>query len=683
MSELLFDTGLDERAFGKSNFSTLLNERGFIASANSAISPNMTFSFREWKFDGVKTVDRALDDSARSANGTIHSAHHEHAHNASSEHAHVCFYGAFSGAKTILDMLDELHAAHDDVTRIDRAAHDERNAATTALHNGAHAVPVRDGIPRTDVAANVPARTRDTIATAQCAAPQHVHSNDALFTATCAVFAACCALDQAVRENIPLAQIGAGGIFVHFETDSASAAFDGSAVTELNSSNAACGSTTHADLSVSTEKITLLFLPAKLFDAASACKGASAYAAAQGAWCSKLLTDEQEQLLFTQSAIVYCALTHHAPFTAIDETERHADERDKQFLRLEHVVNGINDEVARAVDSALELPHSISSSNTVQPVQLFQTAFPLEKLHAELGIGNRSIVAVSRPNALSENEFKKNVAAYYAAKTRIVKRSRAIRRNAALITGIVIACAVAVLFAITSHTDNGRKPTARGLTSSHVVELFYQAMHTQDVELVRAMSSGKAARRYTNMVSSVYVVNKARSAYEPSNSIVTPEVWLLLQSGKTATDKRTVYGITSFMLDGNVSLLRGKAPTRNMKMQPIVVERGVQLADGATAVHTAEYYTVYTTGEKDDFFVTRNSDTVTLTYKNKQWRVTDISAHDSDIHVDSDAFKAAVIEAFAFANGDAVHATNLLREQFSWLPYAAVVAVAQDLPAPF
>lgn len=574
MSELLFDTGLDERAFGKSNFSALLNERGFIASANSAISPSMTFSFRQWQFDGVKTGVCALDNNAQNA----------HTHNTSSEHAHVYFCGAFDGSKTILDMLDKLRAAH---------------------------TP---------------------------------NSDDALFTATRAVFAACCALGQALRENIPIAQIGAGGIFVHFETGSAR-----------------------------TEKITLLFLPAKLFDTASACKGTHTYAAAQGAWCSKLLTDERKQLLFTQSAIAYCALTHHAPFSAIDETERHADERDKQFLRLEHAVNGIHDEVARAVDSALELPHAASSS-----AQLVQAAFPLEKLYAELGIGDGNIVAVPRPNALPENEFKKNVAAYYAAKTRAVKRSRAIRRNTTLIAGIAIACTVAVLLAILSHAGNGSKPTARGLASPNVVELFYKGMHTQNVELVSAMSSGKAARRYTNMVSSMYVVNKARSAYEPTNSIVTPEAWLLLQSGKTAIDERAVFGITSFVLDGNVSLLHSEAPTRTMKMQPVVVEGGVQLADGTEAVHTAEYYTVHTAGENNDFIVTCNSDTVTLTYKNKQWRVTDVATRDSDVLVDNDAFKAAVIESFAFANGNAPRAANLLREQFAWIPYADVVAAAQD-----
>ena len=56
MSEIIFDTGLNESAFAKTRFSNLLSESGIAACADKNFGSDMTFSFSEWKFDGVKTI---------------------------------------------------------------------------------------------------------------------------------------------------------------------------------------------------------------------------------------------------------------------------------------------------------------------------------------------------------------------------------------------------------------------------------------------------------------------------------------------------------------------------------------------------------------------------------------------------------------------------------------------------
>ena len=56
MSEIIFDTGLSESTFAKTRLSNLLFESGIAACADKKFGSDMTFSFSEWKFDGVKTI---------------------------------------------------------------------------------------------------------------------------------------------------------------------------------------------------------------------------------------------------------------------------------------------------------------------------------------------------------------------------------------------------------------------------------------------------------------------------------------------------------------------------------------------------------------------------------------------------------------------------------------------------
>ncbi|MFC2281271.1 MAG: hypothetical protein ACFNLN_06820, partial [Treponema socranskii subsp. buccale] len=56
MSKIIFDTGLSESTFAKTRLSNLLSESGIAAYADKNFGSDMTFSFSEWKFDGVKTI---------------------------------------------------------------------------------------------------------------------------------------------------------------------------------------------------------------------------------------------------------------------------------------------------------------------------------------------------------------------------------------------------------------------------------------------------------------------------------------------------------------------------------------------------------------------------------------------------------------------------------------------------
>ncbi|QNL97959.1 hypothetical protein [Treponema sp. Marseille-Q4132] len=578
MSEIIFDTGLNESAFAKTRFSNLLSESGIAACADKNFGSDMTFSFSEWKFDGVKTIGDGDD-------------------------AHVYLCGRFGEDEEMLSLAEIF-------LRAEKGGEAER------------------------------------------------------YEAAAASYAALCAIEEAKKENVKIENIGAGGIYVK---------------------NAAGFA----------KKPALLFLPQTLFDKACATGGES-YAKLQGFWISKSLSERRSALSFTQAVIAYRALAKRMPYDKSDESARSTDEYDKNYMRLEHVINGVDKSLAESVDATLELPSrsvqagrkkaddtagtkADGTADTLHaPDGQKEKPFLLQAFYAELGIADGTLKKVPHPAALPQAEFDAKVASYYKSKKRSVSARRTFRRNAGAIAACFAATALIAFFAFGAVRDARHRPSAVGLTSFEVTEAFYEAIHTQNVELVGAMSSGKVSKRYGDIVGGIYVVNKARSAYDPKNGIVDPETWFAFLSEENAGTRRDVYGITSFTLDGKESSLEVRVPERSEKKTPVRGEGGAPLDDGAQAVHTAEYYTVRTDGETGDFIVERNRDTVRLTYKKNEWAVTGIEEKENDVPVDTAAFKSDALSALQKHGGNAVLASGALKEKYPWVPDPDAVRKAAE-----
>ena len=581
MSEIIFDTGLNESAFAKTRFSNLLSESGIAACADKNFGSDMTFSFSEWKFDGVKTIGDGDD-------------------------AHVYLCGRFGEDEEMLSLAEIF-------LRAEKGGEAERYAAAAS-------------------------------------------------------YAALCAIEEAKKEKVKIENIGAGGIYVK---------------------NAAGFA----------KKPALLFLPQTLFDKACATGGES-YAKLQGFWISKSLSERHSALSFTQAVIAYRALAKRMPYDKSDESARSTDEYDKNYMRLEHVINGVDKSLAESVDAALELPartveaerknargsHGVhGAADTPHTAEALHTAdrqkenpFPLQAFYAELGIDDGTLKEVSHPAALPQAEFDAKVAAYYKSKKRSLRARRTFRRNAGAIAACFASAALIAFFAAGAVRDARRRPSAVGLTSFEVAEAFYEAIHTQNVELVGAMSSGKVSKRYGDIVGGIYVVNKARSAYDPKNGIVDPETWFAFLSEENAGTRQDVYGLTSFTLDGKESSLEVRVPERSEKRMPVRSEEGAPLGEGAQATHTAEYYTVRTDGETGDFIVEHNRDTVRLTYKKNGWAVTGIEEKEDDMPVDTAAFKSDALTALQKYGGNAALASGALKEKYPWVPDPNAVRKAAE-----
>ncbi|MGI5090941.1 hypothetical protein [Treponema socranskii] len=575
MSEIIFDTGLNESAFAKTRLSNLLSESGIAAFADKNFGSDMTFSFSEWKFDGVKTIGDG-------------------------DGAHVHLFGRFGEEEEMLSLAEIFLKA-------------ERGGEAE------------------------------------------------LYAAAAASYAAVCVIEEAKKENVKIENIGAGGIYVK-----AAPGFG--------------------------KKPALLFLPQALFD--KACASGEFYAKLQGFWISKALSERRSALSFTQAVIAYRALAKRMPYGKSDESERSTDEYDKNYMKLEHVINGVDASLAESVDAALELPsrtveaerkNAHGSHGVHGAAESLHTAdgqkekpFPLQAFYAELGIDDGTLKEVSHPAALPQSEFDAKVASYYKSKKRSISARRAFRRNAGTIAVCFAASAIIAFFAFSAVRNARHRPSAVGLTSFEVAEAFYEAIHTQNVELVGAMSSGKVSKRYGDIVGGIYVINKTRSAYDPKNGIVTPEAWFASLSEENAEARRDVYGITSFTLDGRKASLAVRVPERCEKRTPVRSEGGAPIDEGAQTAHTAEYYTVHTDGETGDFIVERNRDTVRLTYKKNRWAVTEIEEDEDDVPVDTAAFKSDALAALQKYGGDTILATSALKKTYPWVPDRAAVQKAAE-----
>ena len=572
MSDIIFDTGLTESAFAKTRFSNLLSTSGIAAAADSPFGSDMSFSFSEWKFDGVKTIGSGVE-----------------------AHVHVC--GRYGGDGEMFSLAEIF-------LRAERGGDAER------------------------------------------------------YEAACASYAAVSVIEQAKKENVKIENIGAGGIYVKTAAGFA-------------------------------EKPELLFLPQAIFDASCACRGSGSYAPLQGFWISKALSKPSDALSFTQAAIAYRALTKQVPFAESSESARSSDEYDKNYMRLEHVINGVDTSLAESVDASLELPSqslqaqrekaSVMADTLHAPDGQNEKPFPFAAFYTELGIGEGALKEVLHPAALPRKAFEAKVASYYKTKKRKVGARRTLRRHAKTIAACFALAAVIAFFVASAVRDAGRRPSAVGLTSSEVAEAFYQAIRTQNVELVGTMSSGKVSKRYGDMVGGIYVVNKTRSAYDPNNGIISPEAWLASLSERNADERRDVYGITSFTLDGRKADLAVDVPERREKRSPVSGEGNLPLDDGAQAAHTADYYTVHTDGETGSFIVEHNRDKVTLTYKKNTWSVTGIDETDSDVGVDTAAFISDAIGALQKAGGNAALAADALKENYAWVPDPDAVRKAPEM----
>lgn len=467
---------------------------------------------------------------------------------------------------------------------------------------------------------------------------------DQMYLASLAV---CTILTQAANGEVELPLNGSGGILV-----------DG-----IGSSKK------------SPQKLKLLFLPQDLFKYSIAGLSEVEQADIHNCWVNPSLHG-LPAICFLRSSIAYKMLTGRYAYPAANNLARNADILDKNFLPLELSINGINTELAAAVNKGLKLnSNSVSipgkkAKGKKNEDLLPEKDFPLEFLaNAKDNISSK----------LSDQAFEEKVKSYQKLQSSKVNTKRTLRRNTTAFIALLIVIIFAILYGRSSYKNHLNDYTTKGLTSVQTIQTFFKGLNTMDISLLQSFTEGHSANRYIDAISNVYVISKQRMSTASGDSgFQKPAKFFVMVTNPSMLSNVGLYGVTNIKVDGKqvdeyIDLKKNKE-----KPEVLTQEGGISLHKGDKSVHSVEYYTLHTEGTDNDILVTKNKDTFTLTFKKDKWVITSIETSEEDIEIDSDIFKSEYFNLIIQNDGDAVKSINQLSFKYDFLPSQKEMTIERD-----
>ncbi len=544
--ELRLCSGLSEYAFGKTNYNSVLTQKGIIAEITdkNSSAANLHFSFTSWNFSDIKSFDVEGQDER------------------------VVFYCADNPLSSKAKTLYELFT----IAGNEQAVIDDKNA---------------------------------------------------MYQASLTV---CAALTQAAKEEIDIPVIGAGGIIV--------------------------------------DKNKLLFLPHDVFVHSTAGLGTIEQADLNSCWVNPSLA-ALPALCFLRASIAYKMLTGRFAYPASDSLTRNADILDRKFLPLELSINGINPELADAVNKGLKLnSNSVNIPGKKQKGKKSEELIPLPDFPLEILEKAKEITTAT----MSDKEFEEKVLAYKKRQDSRVNTSRTLRRNTTTITVILVAVIAVILFIRSSYNNYLSEYTTKGLSSVQTIQTFFKGVNTMDIPLMESFSKGRSPNRYIDSVSNVYVISKQRQTAAGDSGYLKPAKYFLTITDRSKMWMAGLYGVTKITIDGKPVDEYIELKKNRDKPEPITSEQGITLQKGDQSVHSVEYYMIHTEGEDSDFYLAKNTDTFTLTYLKNKWVITNIESSQQELDLDSNQFKSDYFTSIAENNGDSVKAIEQLSFKYNFLP---------------
>ena len=457
---------------------------------------------------------------------------------------------------------------------------------------------------------------------------------DKMFFASLAV---CTILTQAAKEEIDIPLNGGGGIVVD--------QLDG--------------------------KIKLLFLPHNLFKYSLAALSPVDQADLHHCWVNPSLQG-LPAICFARASFAYKMLTGRFAYSAADSLTRNADILDKKFLPLELSINGINPELAAAVNKGLKL----NSNSVIIPGKkpkgkksedlVPDQDFPLDLLaRAKEDISSK----------ISDSDFEEKVKNYQKLQASRVSTKRTIRRNTSAIIASVIAFFV-ILFSIRSAYNNFLDDyTTKGLTSTQTIQTFFKGLNNLDIPLLQTFTKGMSARKYVDSISNMYVISKQRQSSGGDLGFLKPAKYFLIATDASKLSKAGLYGVTNIKIDGKSADEYIELQKNREKPASLKEENGVSIQKGDRSLHTVEYYTLHTEGVDSDIYVTKNKATFTLTFNKGRWIITAIENSEQELQLDSNIFKGEFFNRVIANQGDVLKSIKELSLTYDFLPSDKEMAV--------
>lgn len=334
----------------------------------------------------------------------------------------------------------------------------------------------------------------------------------------------------------------------------------------------------------------VLFLPKSIYTHAVSCLEKDDYSQLHGKFVNKLLT-KVDAVRFLQAVISYRIISGSFPFNENDSPKRQEDIRDGNYRKIEFLVKSVPGTICGFIKKALARKPSVANEF---PLEDFLNFTPVSMTQEEQILFREK----------SEKQFTKQ-------DKRIAFRRR-IRFHRTRITISSIAGTIILLLAVMFYKTYMDKPTTKGLTSHQVVEMYYSAINTLDMDAVNQCSSKKLKPR-TNMINGAFVNSKTKSMYDLNTESVSPAEWVVREKPTL-----NMYGLTQFTVNGKQGRLFFEGPRKNTKPEQIESEDGIKINEGDTKTYNVSFYVLDTSGE-DCLSVCHEKEKVTLMFVEGKW----------------------------------------------------------------
>ena len=468
----------------------------------------------------------------------------------------------------------------------------------------------------------------------KCGAPDAgTEDKDNMYLASLAV---CTILTQAANNEVQLPLNGSGGILID----------------NIDASKK------------STKNLKLLFLPPNVFKYSIAGLSAMEQADLHNCWVNPSLHD-LPAICFTRSCVAYKMLTGRYPYPTADNLTRNADILDKNFLPLELSINGINKELADAVNKGLRLnSNSVSIPGKKSRGKKSEDLVPQKDFPLELLANAKDNISSN----LTDEAFEEKVKSYKKLQSSRVKTKRTIRRNTTTVLAILVAIIFVIIYGRSTYNGYLNDYTTKGLTSVQTIQTFFKGINTMDIPLIQSFITGRSASRYLDSVSNVYVISKQRQSNGGDSGFQKPAKYFAMVTSPTMISVVGLYGVTNLKIDGKAYDEYIDLKQNKDKPEIITQELGVTINKGDTSVHSVEYYILHTEGSENDICVTKNKDTFSLTFKKDKWIISNIETNQEEIPLDSDLFKSEYFNLIIQNDGDPVKTVKQLSLKYDFLP---------------
>lgn len=410
----------------------------------------------------------------------------------------------------------------------------------------------------------------------------------------------------------------------------------------------------------------VLFINGELFEICAQ-NHRKLYASVQGKYLRKGL-EFPSSLLFTRAVVAYKALTGSFPFDGEDTTRRQEDILDHNFAPLRLWAPALDPGLSGSIEAALRLPvetkilagrRSLSDGRAESERRRIlkkAMAFDTDSFARELG----SPIPASDDERMAEERRR-----FMSRKAALLSVKRFFRRNKSRLLASLAALLFASWFVSGILRENARLVTTRGLSSLQCANALYTMIHRMDAPNLKEIISGKETKDLLVKVSSYFVGARQRLEISPDNGTLSPARWFFYKR----ESKSWMFGITNLRIDGESLAIERDYKTRGDNPPPVQEEDGKPLSKGDEVTRSASYCLIRQAERR--FYIERISDTVTLRWSGKQWKVVRVEGRSRTETVKSDDFIEefhSLMEENAAAPSPAREVLAVMRERYDWLP---------------